>query len=148
MMKLDKRLIALGVVVLAAASVGLGLFASNGGSTTTPQIPSPSVWRNHFGVIITPAENNRPAVSASRAAAAATHATGGSVLNHALRHCSIPGDHPAVSQDCYLELMDPTRVIAGQKVSWFVVMVNPTTGKPFQWFSNGPASAPPVTATG
>lgn len=143
----DKKLIAAVVVGLAAAGVGFGLFASAGSSTTVVPMPDPSVWYEHFGVVITPPQNASPAVSADEAAAAATQVVGGDVLNHELAHCQIPGDHPAVNQDCYVELVNPTHAIAGQVVSWFVVLVDPTTGKPFQWFSEGPSSAPPASTS-
>lgn len=132
---------ALGAAELATVAFCLALFVPLGGSASAPSLPSAADWA-HFGVTIGPARA-ASAILPQTAQAAAAQAIGGSVLNSQYAHCQVPAGAKPIDQDCYLELMDPTEAIAGQTVTWFVVMVDATTSKPIAWFSDGPSGGTP-----
>src|SRR4051794_34538749 len=118
--------------LISIITIGIitSLLVAGASSSSPSAMPSASQLAN-LGVTLGSANKTPPGLAVADAAkAAASQKAGADVLNSEYAHCQVPGEVPAIDQDCYVELMNPAQLstlAGGGLVQWEVVLVDPTT---------------------
>jgi hypothetical protein len=126
------------VAALIAGSIAALLLAGVGISSGPPPMPSASQMAVVGVTLGTPTTASPGTAAASAAQAAASKAEGANVVNSEYANCQVPGEHPTIDQDCFVELMDTGQ--GSGSVGWEIVLVDPTTSKPLAGYFERPSS--------